>query len=182
MGRGKFLTAEEKAVMRKVALEGLLHRAISSRTGRSKSASGNYLSSLKLKRTVKKRGQKPKISDRVKRSLLHDTRTGKCTARQLAEMHNVPVSIRRVQQILIQDLNLGWKKMTTEVGLTSRNRKKRKEWAGLMAAKTADYWDSLMLYDERRLFLDVTDGRTSYWAENRAARSLKVRRQCGGGG
>ena len=84
MGRGKLLTKQEKAQIRVLNVEGLSQRMIVERIGRSKSAVGNYLKGINVAKRRVKRGRKPILSERKKRSLIRDARKGLWSARQLA--------------------------------------------------------------------------------------------------
>lgn len=97
-------------------------------------------------------------------------------------MHNVPVTVRRVQQVLSRDPYLRWSRIKSAPGLTKQHKMTRIKWAGAMAAKDACYWDSVIFSDEKRFRCDGTDGLSKYWADVRKPRRTKMRHQAGGGG
>lgn len=183
MGSGKRLKPEEKAVIRALSKDSNSGHAIAKKVKRSPSAVNAYLRRLNGPAVRKsKAGRPPKLSERKKRLLLRDARNSGSAAGVLARRHKVPVSVRRVQQILQEDENLAYKKVARVPALTATHKKRRVEWSGVMAGKDANYWDHVIFSDEKRFVLDVPDGCEKYWADKRKPRRTKKRRQGGGGG
>lgn len=176
------MTREVKAQIRVLATQSLSQRSIAHRVGHSKSAVGAYLKGLGVAKTNKKLGRKPILSAKTKRLIIRDARKGEMSARELAQKHNSPVSVRRLQQILQAEPSLRYTKPRKEPGLTKRHKNERRIWCGEMAKKDAGYWDRVIFSDEKRFLLDGPDGPSGYWADTRAAVRVVKRRQAGGGG
>ena len=182
MGRGKAMTKEVKAQIRALAVQGLSQREIAREVLQSKSAVGQYLKALGVAKVIRKRGRRPKLSARVKRAIIRDARLGKMSAKQLAAKHNVPVTVRRTQQLLQSEPSLCWRSPKTAPHLTPRHKIQRREWCGKMAAKDAAFWDRVIFSDEKRFLLDVLDGNEKYWHDTRTPVRVVQRRRAGGGG
>lgn len=94
----------------------------------------------------------------------------------------MPVSVRRIQQLMEEDEDLVYDSVRKVPSLTKAHKKRRVEWAGVMAGKDAEYWDHVIFSDEKRFVLDGPDGKEKAWRSKRAPKRTKKRRQGGGGG
>ena len=91
--------SEEKAVIR--ALHGeKTYQETADTLKRLKNAVFNYLQPLKLPRKSKKVGSSLAMTPTLKIAIIWRASTGRFKARDLKEMFNAPVGVRRVQQAL----------------------------------------------------------------------------------
>lgn len=100
MGRGKKLTEEEKALILTMHEEGYSFRYIAQSAHRSKTAVDNFVKKWKSGGPVEKKPRPTKISLEQRCALIREASKDGASARRIKTELNLPVTVRRVQQIL----------------------------------------------------------------------------------
>lgn len=93
----------------------------------------------------------------------------------------LPISKRRVQQILSNDPNLDFRKMTVEPNITPKHAKNRLSFALSHVSRGPEFWSKVAFSDEKKFTLDGPVGCPTYWRDKRKQNRTKPRRQMGGG-
>lgn len=171
------MSKETKAQIRVLVIQDRTQREIAEEVGQCKSPVGQYLRGFGVQKPCCKRGPPCKLSERKRRAIIRDARKGTMSARELADKHDAPVPIRRVQQILQSEPTLRWVRPKSVPHMLKRHKKQRRLWCGKMAAKDAAYWDRVIFSDEKRFLIDGPDGGFGFWHDTRT----KHNRQGGGG-
>lgn len=78
---GKAMTKYAKAQIRVLAVRNYTHREIAYEVQYSKSAVGQYLRQVKAQKRGGKRGRRPKMTERMRRAIIRDARSGNFSAR-----------------------------------------------------------------------------------------------------
>ena len=97
-----------------------------------------------------KRGKKGKTSIRTRTALIRKARKGGYKAKMLRDHFQLPLSIRRVQQILSSEKYCEFGKLKSRPKLTKENRENRLKWAEEFSKFPASYWDNVIFSDEKR--------------------------------
>lgn len=106
--------------------------------------------------------------------------TGKKYAGQIRTELGLPVTTRRVQQILNKDPDLEWTKRSAKPKLTQRHKENRLKFARL--AITWDViWTVMVFSDEKKFNLDGPDGMQFYWHNLKQDKEVCWSRNFGGG-
>lgn len=85
MIRSKYLTNEEKAQIRVLAVQQNSHNSIAEAVGISKSCARSYLNGLEVGNRAKKRSRKATLSPRLKKVICRSARKGTVRARAFAD-------------------------------------------------------------------------------------------------
>jgi len=182
MGRRPSLTEKERGRIDGLREGGLSISAIAKRTNRSRDAVSRYLRDPEGYRKRKKTKGNTKISPHATRHLLREGAKGNSSAAQLKFQLSLPVSKRRVQQILSSADHLQYRKYKIAPPLTEQHIAKRLEWARERHAWTPGQWSQVIFSDEKKWNLDGPDGFSFYWHDLRKSERFLSRRQNGGGG
>ena len=100
MSRGKYLTELEKAVVRELKKDGKSNREIARRIGRSEAVIRNVLKKSNAYGVKKKTKGNSKISNRDRNRIIQLGETGNYSAAQIKEELSLPITNKRVAQIL----------------------------------------------------------------------------------
>ena len=186
MPAGTNLTDREKGLIEAYTVENWSQRAIAKELGRSKKAVYNHQKRLKSSKSPKKQGRKPKLSDRMMKTLIRKARTGEYSARQLVSVASndfkVDIGVRRMQQIISEAPFMKYLKMLKAPRMSIENKKDRLKFAKDHLKKDHDFWSSVIFSDEKRFCLDGPDGNAHYWADTRLERKYFSTRARGGQG
>ncbi len=82
-------------------------------------------------------------------------------------MYSLPVTVRRVQQVLHAAGHLEYTHMRAAPKLTPWHRSKRMELGQDPAAPSPVLWKRTIFSDQKRFCLDGPDGAAYYWADKR---------------
>ena len=182
MGRRAHLTPAEKAVIVALHREGLTEREIRDRVKRSKTAVHNVINSQSSPSKKENRGRKSKLSPRMCRKIVRKARAGGFTARKLCVDYGLPVSIRRVQQVLSSAQYCEFEERKKAPALTPAHKAARLDWCETFSAKEVRYWNDVIFSDEKRSSLDGPDSVCYYWADPIIVDEYFSKRPRGGGG
>lgn len=180
MGRSKHLTFEEKVKIKAYHDAGLSNREIGRKLHRAHTAVGNFLKTGEKRDRVEKRGKKSKLSAMDIRRIRRTAVNQKRTASQIRAELDLPVTTRRVQQVLSNSENLEWRKRLGKPNLTERHKLNRFEFAKKYISWTEE-WKNVLFSDEKKFNLDGPDGWQYYWHDLRKAPDVKMSRNFGGG-
>lgn len=106
--------------------------------------------------------------------------TGNVFASQIVSDLELPVGVRRVQQILTSSPNLKFMKRIKKPALTRAHIAARLNWARMRANEDID-WSRVIFSDEKKFNLDGPDGFQYYWHDLRAEEQVYMSRNFGGG-
>jgi transposase len=180
MPRGRELTNEECRIIDELVDRNTKKKDIADRLNRSPSCITKYLK-RKDENTPKKRcGRPPKISPRDRSRLVRQALLGKRSASQLVYDQSLPLTKRRVQQILSSHPNLNYEKRAHAPVLTTAHKEKRLEFARKYFNKD-DVWAKTIFSDEKKFNLDGPDCLQYYWHDLRTEKQTYKTRQSGGG-
>ncbi len=100
MGRGLRVSDEEKALIRALSRAKISPAAIVKRVKRSRKAIRNVVATSASSSLSFSIGRPPEMTKTAARVIVRRASTGDFSARELCEYYQVPVSVRRIQQLL----------------------------------------------------------------------------------
>jgi len=180
MPRGKLLTQFEKGQIVALNRECMSVREIARMIGRSPGALQNFLRHPKVCDARKSSRNAKKLTKKHTRLLLREAAKGEKSCRELQITLNLPVGVRRVQQVLRGCPHLKYKKQIKRPAMQQRHKDARLIWAKNMLEKGADYWRQVVFSDEKKFNLDGPDGLASYWHDLRTEEKIFSTRHQGG--
>ncbi|KDO28828.1 hypothetical protein SPRG_20031 [Saprolegnia parasitica CBS 223.65] len=150
MPRGTILTPSERESILALSHSGLSNRAIAKQLRRSPKVVNHFLKDPDAYNTAKRPGRKPKLSAEATRRLVAAASEGIFTARQLRLVHQVPLGVRRIQQIVSSA-----EPFRSEVpNLTPAQMRQRVLFAKRHLEARFD-WSSVIFSDEKTFYLNV---------------------------
>jgi transposase len=130
--------------------------------------------------TIKRKGRKPIISKRDTAAIFKKATINHMVASKIRSELNLPVSTRRVRQILASNKNVKWRKRLMKPKLTQKHKEKRLEFAKKYMSWDEE-WESVIFSDEKKFNLDGPDGFQCYWHDLRKVPEVAMSRNFGGG-
>ena len=121
-----------------------------------------------------------KLLSRDIRRLNREASKGRLPARELRNQLELPVTVRRVQQVLHTNPNMVYKKRKGQPKLTKLHKKNRLNFA-TEKIEWDQEWDQVIFSDEKKFNLDGLDGFQFYWCDLRKEEQIYSKRQNGGG-
>lgn len=125
-------------------------------------------------------GTNKELSETQKRVLLRKARSGDGFASSLRSDLQLPVTVRRVQQILSKDEHLVYTKRVAKPSLKPHHKLARLDFARQFMHWTSE-WQNVLFSDEKKFNLDDPDGFQNYWHDLRREKSVRMSRNFGGG-
>lgn len=180
MPRGKTLSVEEKAKIRAYKDVGLSNRAIAKKLKRSSTVIDNFVKLGEQYGKNRRYGQAKKLSAADKRLILRTARTQNTVSTRIAADLNLPVTPRRVRQLLAADKNLVYQKRKSKPPLTNQHKAARLAFARKYMSWTSE-WNKVIFSDEKKFNLDGPDGFQYYWHDLRKETEVRMSRNFGGG-
>lgn len=107
-------------------------------------------------------GAKPKISDREKRLIIQNVTRNHQTSSSVQNSLNLPITSRRVRQIIRESGKLVWIKRRCKPKLTKKHKQNRLDFAQNHMSWTTE-WAHVIFSDEKKFNLDGPDGAQYYW-------------------
>ena len=180
MPRGTVLSKEEEGKIDAFRECGVGIREMARRMKRSDAVIRNY---LKLGDNYAKRMKtmgNSKISRRTIGQIKEEATRNKLSASQIVAKLDLPIKIRRVQQILHCSENVKYMKSAKAPNLQRRHKEGR-----LQFAKKVMSWNeeghNIIFSDEKKFNLDGPDGFSFYWHDLRQKDAPRMSRNFGGG-
>ncbi|CAK9806319.1 Transposable element Tc3 transposase [Anthophora plagiata] len=180
MPRGNFLSESEKASKAILNKRGESNRKIAKEIHRSECVVRNF---LKMKENYGKKCStkgNSKITKREKNIIFYEATKNRLVASQIVAKMQLPITKRRVQQILHNNSNIGFKKPQKKPMLKAHHKVARLEYAKNHMHWT-DEWKRVIFSDEKKFNLDGPDGYSSYWHDLRQKNDPKLSRNFHGG-
>ena len=175
------MTELEKGSIIAHASDGMSERAIATLLGRSRPVVHAFLTSPDTYDTTKRSGRPRTLTVYGQRRLLREAKKGKSSARELQKKLEIPLSVRRVRELLQEDPELKYTKRKGAPVLTPRHIEARLQWAFEKITWDAAKWAKVVFSDEKKFNLDGPDGLQYYWHDLRREKEIYSRRQSGGG-
>jgi len=179
MPRGKVLSSEERARVCAYKEMGLANRQIAKRLNRS-SCVNNFVRLDAQYGKNGKYGGTRKLSEATKRLIVRQAKAGNMSSSQIFASCRLPVTSRRVRQILNQDPNLVFKKRKRKPALSATHKLERLRFAENHMSWTSE-WNHVVFSDEKKFNLDGPDGFQYYWHDLRQEEQVQMSRNFGGG-
>lgn len=180
MGRQKSLNNEEIVAIKTYKDCEMSNRQIAIKLGRSPKVINNY---LKLQEKYSKNWVTTgniKIQKRTRRRIFHLAVNNHMTASEIQSQMNLPVTTRRVQQILNNNPQAKWLKRARKPKLNSHHIQSRLAFARQYMSWTLE-WRNVVFSDEKKFNLDGPDGHQYYWHDLRKEPETCFSRNFGGG-
>lgn len=181
MGGGSTLTSVEQGRILAYNDQGMKLSHIAKAVARSRTVVRNFLADPSKYNSKKRPGPKPKLTKRQVRLILREGAKGECYASEIVAANKLPVSKRRVCQILSSCKHLKFSKKKASPVLSDRHKTARIEWAEKHVLFSTSEWDRVIFSDEKKFNLDGPDGFKYYWHDLRKEEVVYSRRQSGGG-
>ncbi|KAK2581558.1 hypothetical protein KPH14_005209 [Odynerus spinipes] len=180
MPRGKVLSSEEQAKIEAYRDAGLSLREIAKKISRSTTCIYHFLQLRKNYGKNHYTGGNTKLTRRDRSRIFKEISTQNKTASEVKKILELPVTTRRVQQILQQDNRLKWTKRSLKPPLTQEHKRARLEFARNHMSWSEE-WKDTIFSDEKKFNLDGPDGFKYYWHDLRTDKSVAMSRNFGGG-
>lgn len=180
MGGGETLTTEEIAKVLAYKDAGWSNRKIARILKRSPTAVNNVVNQKENYNTNRKNGNNQKVSPRGKAAIIRAGLKNNATASKIVAEFDLPITPRRVQQILATSNRLKWKKMKSKPALTNRHKVARLDFAK-QHMSWSENWNKVVFSDEKKFNLDGPDGFNYYWHDIRQPERYSTTRNFGGG-
>lgn len=159
---------------------GLGFQAIADRLGRNKSTVWRLLQKPEPQKKKKRPGRKSKMNDRGLRRLFHAASKGDKSAARMRHEQGIPLSTRRVRQILVSSKRFVYIKRQKSPWMNKKHMQARVNWAkGHLSGDRI--WNEVLFSDEKKFNLDGPDGNQYYWHDLRQEPQYFSKRQSGGG-
>jgi len=180
MPRGKSLSLEEITKINTYKEFGLTNREIAGKLKRSHGLIDNYMRLGEKYGKNKRPGCKSLLSSRDKRKILTTASKNKLSSSKIKHKLCIPVSSRRVRQILRESKQFKWTKRQGKPLLKKVHLACRMHFAKKYMAWT-DEWEKVVFSDEKKFNLDGPDGCQFYWHDLRKEPEKMLSRNFGGG-
>ena len=104
------------------------------------------------------------------------TSKGQSSSRDRQKSQNLPITPRRVRQLLHESPNLVYR----DPALTAKHKKMHVHWIKKKVTWTMEKWETVVFFDEKRFNLDGPDGSQCYWHDLRKKQLFSKRPFRGG--
>ena len=104
-----------------------------------------------------------KLQVLARRRLFREASKGQSSSRDLQKSQNLPISPRRVHQLLHESPNLIYQNMKTVPALTAKHKKMHLDWIKKKVTWTKEKWETMVFSDEKKFNLDGPDSSWCYW-------------------
>lgn len=130
---------------------------------------------------AKKNKGNTKLTSTQIRAIARHITSGNLSANEVKKALGLPVSTRRIQQILQSKDFLQYRKRCKAPSMLPRHKTSRLEWARKHIKWDFAKWQRVIFTDEKKFNLDGPDGLACYWHDLRKEEQVFSTRQQGGG-
>lgn len=148
--------------------------------GRSKGVVSSFLKLGDQYGTKKWSGRISSVSDRTKRAIFNLATQKRMHCGQIRASLSLPVTTRRLRQILSENPNVCWMKRKGKPLLKKCHKERRLAFAR-ECIEFGDKWKKVIFSDEKKWNLDGPDCVQYYWHDLRKEKEIKMSRNFGGG-
>lgn len=180
MGKGLKLTPIEIGKINALSENGFSNRCIARQLGRSHGVINNYKKNPENYASYENTGKKTKLTNRDRRRIIQSAEHGDQSSSQIVKSMALPVTSRRVRQLLKDNPHLQWRKRQSTPNLKNHHKKARLEFAKKYMTWN-EQWKNVIFTDEKKWTLDGPDGWNYCWQDNRKEKKKSMRRNFGGG-
>ena len=180
MPKKSYLSESEQSVVRELKKTGMSNREIGRRVNRSEAAIRNVLKKGEKYGVKKKTKGHTKLSNRDRNRILELAGTGKFNASEIKKELGLPITNKRIAQILRGSGHLKYIKKAKKPNLTPTHIQARLNFAKKHMAWRNE-WDNVIFSDEKKFNLDGPDCCAYYWHDLRKEPEVKLSRNFGGG-
>ena len=180
-GSATQITEHEKTRVNILSNERYSARRIAASLERGKSAVANYLRRGKGNRAVEMQGRPSKLSHRLERLVTRKEKDGHMHNCDILEELNVNFSIWTVQRVLLCDEHMIFHSIKAHPHLTTDRKNRRSLWARQHNFLPSNRWSRSVFTEEKRFFLEGSDGTACFWANRPEAHERWVLWLCGQG-
>ena len=136
--RGKNLSEQERAQIRKLKTAKISGKKISKHLDRSRNVVLRYMKSPENYRDKKRCGRKSRLTNSRSRLLIRGAQKGKPSARDLVQNLSVPLRVKRVKTLLRSESSIEWLCPNKGPWLTANHIKSREQWALVRVGKVSN--------------------------------------------
>lgn len=130
--------------------------------------------------TKKRPGRPPKITVQGRRAIFNLATRDKMYSGQIRDQLKLPVTKRRISQVLRSNPNASWVKRKGKPRLKPHHKERRLEFAKAHI-DWGDKWKRVIFSDEKKFNFDGPDGFQYYWHDLRHDQEVMMSRNFGGG-
>jgi transposase len=174
------LTDLEKGQILALADQNLSQTEISNKIGRSQSTVSKFLKDPQNYGKRKRSGRPRTLSLRTERQILRNVSNHNWSARTAKDKLNIPLTVRRVRQIISSSPNLKYEKRKSTPKLKKGHIENRLKWASEKIIWDRK-WREVIFSDEKKFNLDGPDGNQFYWHDIRKEPEYYSKQAMGGG-
>ena len=180
MPRGKLLNKDEQVKIMAYKDAGFSNREIALKISRSHNLVNNFVKLGILYGKNHRKGGNKKLSRRQISLILRAASNQNVTAGQIQAELDLPVSKRRIQQILRKSKRFVWTKKASKPPLSRDHIKARLAFARTHMCWNEE-WKNVIFSDEKKFNLDGPDGFKYYWHDLSKSHDIAMSRNFGGG-
>ena len=180
MGRKKHLTFDEIRTIEILKQTGLTNRSIGTKISRSEFAVRSALKNKQRSINVSKKGKYSKITTIQIKKIRYEATKNRLSASKIVKKLSLPITSRRVQQILKNSPGIKYKKQCKKPLLKQTHKEKRLQFAKSHMSWTKEWFD-VIFSDEKKFNLDGPDGFSMYWHDLKDNNPPRMSRNFGGG-
>jgi len=180
MGKGKYLSDAEKAVIRICKDNGYSNRKTATEIGRSEGVIRNFLKKgEKYGHKTSTRGN-AKLTNRQKGQIRFEATKNRLSADQIKNKLDLPVTKQHVAHVLRRSEHIRYKKLKGKPRLTKCHKDNRLKFARKYM-QFKEEWKKTIFSDEKKFNLDGPDRYSCYWHDLRHKNTCRSKRNFGGG-
>jgi len=174
------LTDIERGRILELRDSGMSIRKIADKVGRNKNTVEKLIKNPENHRKQLRSGRPPLVDNRDKRRIKNLAVKENISASQIRSNLSLPISTRRVQQILKCSENVSYEKKLLKPELLPRHKAARLQFANKYKFWDTE-WENIIFSDEKKFNLDGPDGYRYYYRDLRCPKKVHVSRNFHGG-